>query len=356
MKYESNASPSEIASTLKRARSAVVISHAKPDGDAVGSTLAIARTLSACRIDTEIWYVGPNPRWLDGVARGTPRRQFLPMDPLSPADGKSWTTPGPSPDVVVVVDTGSWQQLAELRPWLQGKSGRTVLIDHHVYGDADVADLRLIRSSAASCTEVLAPVCCTMLDKGSPATLPHEIAEPLFLGLATDTGWFRFNSVTPATLRLAADLIEAGVSHTDLYRIIEQQDTISRWRLLGRSLESVELHDIGSPAGKLAISTLRLKDFSETEADRNDTGGFADMVLSVAEVGASIVLTEGAVSPGEQPLTKISVRSKPGPNAIDAGALTKRLGGGGHTLAAGARLRIGLDEARRTVLEAARGA
>ncbi|MCC6321218.1 MAG: DHH family phosphoesterase [Phycisphaerales bacterium] len=352
MKYDSTSSAAEIAATLRRARSAVVLTHAKPDGDAVGSTLALARALSLCRIDVEVWYIGPNPKWLDELAGSTPRREFAPMKPTTPGDGRPWTAP--SPDVVAIVDTGSWQQVAEMRSWLEGRAASAVIIDHHTHGDAEIAAHRLVKTGAASCTEVLAPVCCALLNKGSPATLPREIAEPLFLGLATDTGWFRFNSVNPGTLRLAADLIEAGVDHTRLYRLIEQQDTISRWRLLGRALSSVQLFDIGSESGKLAISRLTLRDFDECEADRNDTGGFADMVLSVAEVGASAILTEADVAPGEAPLTKISIRSKPGPAALDAGTLTKKLGGGGHYHAAGAKVRLSLDDAQKQLLNAAR--
>lgn len=352
MKYDSTCTPTEVAAVLRRARSAVVLTHAKPDGDAVGSTLALARTLALCRIDAEVWYVGPNPKWMEEVAGSTPRRQFAPMKPSEPADGRAWN--GATPDVVAVVDTGSWQQVAEMRPWLEGKSAQTVIIDHHAHGDSDIAAARLVKTGAASCTEVLAPVCCALLNKGSPATLPREVAEPLFLGLATDTGWFRFSSVTPGTLRLAADLIEAGVDHTRLYRIVEQQDTISRWRLLGRALSSVLLFDIGSESGKLAVSRLTLKDFDECAADRNDTGGFADMVLAVAEVGASAILTEADVAPGEPPLTKISIRSKPGPGSLDVGSATKRLGGGGHYHAAGAKVRVGLDAALEQLLAAVR--
>ncbi len=352
MKYESNASAAEIAQTLKRARAAVVLTHAKPDGDAVGSTLAIARTLALCRIDAEVWYVGPQPKWLGELAGSTPRREFAPMQANEPVDGRGWSAP--TPDLAVIVDTGSWQQLAEMRSWLEGKAKQTVIIDHHSHGDPEIAAMRLVKAGAASCTEVLAPVCCALLNKGSAATLPREVAEPLFLGLATDTGWFRFNSVTPGTLRLAADLIEAGVDHTRLYRLIEQQDSISRVRLTGRALSSVQLHDIGSESGKLAVSRLTLQDFDECQADRNETGGLADMVLTVAEVGSSAILTEADVAPGEPPLTKISIRSKPGPGSLDVGTLTKKLGGGGHFHAAGAKVRVDLDAAQIKLLEYAR--
>lgn len=355
MTWQGNSDTAAVAARLKAAGSVLVLTHAKPDGDAAGSTLALARTLVRCGITTQIAYVGPIPPWLDEVAgpHSPPaRRYFQPMKPAEPADGGAWT--GRDARTIAIVDTGSWQQVAEMRPVLEGRAGDAIIIDHHAHGDEDVAGTRLVRTECASCTEVLAPICRTLLGVGSVAELPLDIATPLYLGLATDTGWFRFSSVTPATLRLAADLREAGVNHTDLYRIIEQQDHVSRWKLLGRALGSIRLHDLGSPGGKLSVMRLTLRDFDECGADRNDTGGFADMVLAVKQIVASAVLTEGDAGPGAPPLTKVSLRSKPVPDALDVGTLTQRLGGGGHFHAAGAKLRVGLDEAERMLLEAAR--
>ena len=96
---------------------------------------------------------------------------------------------------------------------------------------------------------------------------------------------------------------------------------------------------------------LTLRDFTECGADRNDTSGFADMVLHIASVRMAVVLTEGDVSSPGQPTTKVSMRSKPGPDAVDVNALTRALGGGGHARAAGAKMPgVDLEEARRRVL------
>lgn len=356
MTWQGNADTAAVAAKLRAAKSVLVLTHAKPDGDAAGSTLALARTLIRCGIATQVAYVGPIPAWMDevaGTSSAPPRRYFQPMKPAEPVDGQSWN--GREAETIAIVDTGSWQQLAEMRPVLEGRAVDAIIIDHHAHGDEDVASTRLVRTECASCTEVLAPVCCTLLGLNSVIKLPLDIATPLYLGLATDTGWFRFSSVTPATLRLAADLREAGVNHTDLYRMIEQQDHVSRWRLLGRALTSTRLHDLGRPWGQLSVMRLTLRDFDECGADRNDTGGFADMVLAAKEIGASAVLTEAEAGPGGSFLTKISLRSKPVANALDVGTLTQRLGGGGHFHAAGAKLRVGLDEAERMLVEAARG-
>lgn len=342
--WKTNASIDEVAAALRGAPSVVITTHAKPDGDAIGSTVALARALMRCGVKVEVWYIGPVAGWTAEFTRGVTLRTFEPGKPMTSAGG-AFTAP--DPDLSVVVDTGSWNQVAELKPFLAGRAARTINIDHHLHGDPEMSSKRIIEAACASCTQVLAPLCVKLLGVSGAGALPLEVAEPLYLGLATDTGWLRYSNVTPSTLRLAAELIEAGVDHTRLYRVIEQQDQPSRWRLLGRSLNSLKLDG----GGRIATMVLSLKDFAETGSDATETSGFADMVLSVSTVEVSAVLTETAVGPGEPPLTKISFRSKPGPNAVDVNAVANTIGGGGHARAAGAKTRTDLEAARALVVE-----
>lgn len=354
--YQSTISRAELANLLRSARNAVVISHAKPDGDAVGSTVAAARTLQRLGANAEIWFVGPLPVWTADICGDTPFRLFAggPNQSCKPEDGKAWPPsdgPGVDPDLVLIVDTGSWGQLAELRSWIESRTDRTVIVDHHVRGDVEIAGRRVIQAAAASCTQELAPILVEALKLGSASELPIDIAEPLYLGLATDTGWFRFASVRPETFALAGELLKAGVNHTRLYELTEQQDEFARWALLGRALKSATRHPLAS-GGYASLMRLTVDDFVQTGADRNDTGGFADKLLAVHDVRVSVILTEQAVGPGETPVTRISSRSKPGPNAIDVNAAMGRLGGGGHVLAAGAKVKAPLSEAQRQILVA----
>jgi phosphoesterase RecJ-like protein len=117
---------------------------------------------------------------------------------------------------VVIVDTGSWSQLHDYRPWIDAQHDKTALIDHHLSGNAEVSPRRLIDTGAAAACEIVAGLCVPLLGPGFARDLPREVAEPLYLGLATDTGWFRHSNVTPAVMRLAADLLEAGVDHERL--------------------------------------------------------------------------------------------------------------------------------------------
>jgi phosphoesterase RecJ-like protein len=347
--WSTNATLDQIGKALRAAGSVVVTTHAKPDGDAAGSTLALARSLGHAGIPSHIWAVGPLPRWMAELCPPTGVREFAPGRPMQPTDGRPAAPI--DPDLCMIVDTGSWAQLAELRPWLEKRADRTIILDHHLHGDAAVATRRYVDPTCASATQALAMLCVDLCGVASAAKLPLNVAEPLYLGLATDTGWFRYSSVTPATLRLAADLIEAGVDHTRLYGFIEQQDVASRWQLLGRALSTLELHSVRAPDDAATMS-LTLADFDSTGADRNDTSGFADMLLTVASVQVAAVLTENPVNPGEPPLTKYSLRSKPGPSAVDVNKVCQRLGGGGHARAAGAKTRLDLTAAKHALLEA----
>jgi len=344
--WGTNAGADEIARILHAAKRVVVVTHAKPDGDAAGSVFALVRTLHAAGVAATAWFVGPAPAWLAEVAGDTAYQVFPPGGPVAArgqAGGDGWD----EADAVAVLDTGSWSQLAELKDRVAARSDRAIVIDHHLNGDGDVAARRLISPKAAATAEALAPICGAILGCQT-AQLPRGVAEALYLGVGTDTKWLRLSNVTPATLRLAASLIEAGVDHTRLYELIEQQDTAGRWRLLGRALTSLEVH----ADGRVAVMTLRLSDFAAAGADENDSGGFTDLVQAIRTVQVSAVLTESRQPPGAGPVTKVSLRSKPGPASVDVNAVASRLGGGGHARAAGARMACSLDEAKRRVIEA----
>ena len=336
--YTANTTIPDAAAWLANARSVVVTTHLKPDGDAIGSSLALARALQARdpAPRVELWYSGVLPDFLPEILGVTPHRH---LDRAPPTDADT-------PDAIVVVDTGAWSQLAPVREFLQGKADHTLIVDHHLGGNPEVADRRVIDSAAAAAAQLIADLACQLLGC-TPATLPEPIATPLYLGLATDTGWFRYSNVTPAVFRLAADLVEAGVPHTELFRITEQRDRPGRIRLFGRALNSLELLD----HDRVALMTLTEADFKQSGALPGDTGGFADRLLTLETVLVAVVLNESHDHEGSQ-VTKISMRSKPGPDAIDVNLVASTIGGGGHARAAGARHAGTLAESRAAVLAA----
>lgn len=337
-RYDTTASIEQIASFLRGTSGKIGIgTHMKPDGDAIGSTLATARALRRVGKDVHLIYMGGPPRWLDDFAPRSERHTFE-------EDG----LPDPEVSAWLVMDTGSWSQLEQLTPALTGRSGAVVIVDHHLQGDPEIGDRRFIAKNASAAAQPAAELCRVLLGLGSASELPVDIAEPLFLGLATDTGWFRHSNTRPETLRLAADLIGAGANHSRIYATVEQSDTVGRLRLIAKALSSLEL--FGND--RIAIMSLSHADFEQAGASQGDTGGLADMALVIQSVRVSAVLTEQHVKQGAPPLTKISMRSKEGVGAIDVNEICGRLGGGGHARASGARMSLTLEQTRSRVLEA----
>ncbi len=191
-------------------------------------------------------------------------------------------------------------------------------------------------------------MCRLLLNVPSVSKLPVEVATPLFLGIATDTGWFRHSNVTPETMRAAAGLIEAGVYHPRLYEIVEQRDRVSRLRLMAKALNSLELHD----HDRIAVITLTLQDFHDCHAASTDSAGFSELALTAEKVQVCVLITEAFVHPGDGNITKVSFRAKDGPTSMDVNAVAKKLGGGGHVRAAGAKMSAGVAEAKKMVLKA----
>ncbi|MDX2115419.1 MAG: DHH family phosphoesterase [Planctomycetota bacterium] len=340
-KYASNCTLEELAARLKSVQSAVILTHSKPDGDAFGSTLALARTLHTLGARATPLYLAPRQPRIEIVV--------APTHVLHEGKGCFERPEVASADAVVICDTGSWSQLAAAREFLQPRRERTMIIDHHAHGDAEIAALRHVEPRAASTCELMARLCGLLLNVPSAARFPPDIAEPLYLGVATDTGWFRYSSMTSATLRLAADLVDAGVDHNRLYRRIEQADTISRLRIIERALASLELID----DGRAAVMSISLRDVAETGASQDEVGGLTDLPQTLASVRVVAVLNEL-----EGGITKASFRSKaaePGAPVIDVNALAQTFGGGGHRHAAGAKIAMPLEQARKAVERALAG-
>lgn len=334
--WRSNTAIEDLAEWITGRQKIALLTHQKPDGDAVGSTLALARALRSLGRAPTLIYAGPEPHWLAEVAAPEPyilaERDGLPDDEF---------------DAIVVADTGSRSQLEPFLPLLEGAAEKTAIIDHHLAGDPALAARLLIEPTAAAVCETVAALCARMLGSGSVGALPQEIAWALYLGIATDTGWLKYSNTTPHTLRMAADLMETGVTPTDIYEQVEQREREARVRLLAKALCSMQLH----LDGRLAVLRILRDDIREVGAAPSDTGGFSDLPMSIESVQVVAVLTE-VPGPDGTMLTKVSLRSKPGREPVDVNRVAQALGGGGHARAAGARLAKSLDEVEAGIIEA----
>jgi phosphoesterase RecJ-like protein len=152
-------------------------------------------------------------------------------------------------------------------------------------------------------------------------------ATALFVGIATDTGWFRFSNADARTLRVAADLIEAGVDASGLYNTIYQQDSLPKVHLVARALAGLKLE----ADGQLAVMCLRQADFKATGADSTMTENLVNEATRLGSTEATLLFTEEPDG-----VIRVNFRSK---RRLDVSELARRFGGGGHVRAAGARLR-----------------
>ena len=337
MHYATNTTIDALARELREAKRVLVTTHQKPDGDAMGSVLAVVRACVAAGVHAEGWVVDPcegNLRAFEGATKVTH------VDPRAPQ------LPEGDFDLIVVVDTGAWTQLEVIAPWLRERADRVIGLDHHARGD-DVAARRVVDVSCGSCTALLVGLVEEMnidLSAGADGAGRHSIAEALYMGLATDTGWFRFPNARAREFELAARLLAAGVDKNAMYQQLEQSSRAERMLLQARALSSLEFVEAGRAlgGGKIAIMRLRAGDFVETGALLEETSGLVNEPMEVASVRASVLVVEDTAAG----VVKLSFRSKPAGEDgrfVDVNDLAARFGGGGHVHAAGAKRKASLD-------------
>lgn len=326
--YVSNTTLSEIAARLSGAKKVVLTTHAKPDGDAIGGTVALARALGKIGIaDVQVWYIPPVPHMFLQLCEGVSINQV-----------NKNTQPPDNADLIVILDTGAYSQLRDIHNWLDSHSNKTIVVDHHIQGDPELAAMRYIDARAAAVTEIVAELI-SKLD----CPLDIAIAKLLYIGIATDTGWFKYSNTRAETFELAAKLLKIGVDHPELYKICEQSDKPSRLKLLARALATME---ITGDNEQFVILKLVPDDYIYAGASIEESHGFADLPHSIGSVEMTCLLAQS--EPG---WVKLSLRSKPGDNAIDVNALASRFGGGGHARASGAKITGDMDDAYQQLLK-----
>jgi phosphoesterase RecJ-like protein len=320
----------------------VVVAHAKPDGDAFGSVVALTAALKLLDKPVHGYLVGPVPAnfsQLDGY-------ELVTVCSRDPEVIAAWT----QGELYVVLDTGAWSQLGPQRAVIEPNLHKTLIIDHHLSGDVSAAH-RHIDGNAAACCEIMAGLVDHLLGNSpDDSSLLLTLREALFVGIASDTGWFHFANTRPQTHELAAHLQRCGVDHAELYRRLEQMERPEKLQLLIRAVDSLQL----LADGKAAMMVLRSKDFAETGALEEETDRLIDIPQQISTIEVIVLVTERIIKSDDGPrnITRLSFRSKPGPKAINVAELAGRFGGGGHARAAGARVEQAVDDVLPRVAEA----
>jgi phosphoesterase RecJ-like protein len=303
----------------------LITSHVRPDGDAIGSELGMARLLTQKGKQSVIANCSSLP----------PRYRFLDPDRRIRRYGEEISAAELAAiEVVIILDTSAWGQLGRMADFVRATSAKKIIVDHHISEDDMGAEL-FKDTSAAACGLLVAEAV-----EHLGCEMTRDVAEPLFVAIATDTGWFRFGSTDGRTLRVAARLIEAGIGVDRLYRTIFEESSMARLKLLGKLLDSLEV----VAEGRVAHGAIRLDDLKATGAAPADSEDMVNYTLSITGIEVGLLFVELA-SGG----VKVSFRSR---DAFDCTEVAGQFGGGGHRQAAGATIDAPLADAQSKVIPA----
>jgi phosphoesterase RecJ-like protein len=296
-------------SVLQRAKLYVLVTHVNPDGDAIGSQVGLGRHLMSLGFEVRIVNQDETPHVL----------RFLEFDGPSAESYDAVRHDGllDAADAIVLLDNSAPDRLGRMEAPVRARTAKTLCIDHHPTRGTPWA--RNVIDTSASATAVLV----YELVRQSGGEFDRASADALYAGLATDTGFFRFNSTSPRAFRVAADLLEAGADPTRCYREVYESNTLAYTRLLGRALASVSL----DRAGAVAHAAITLEMIEACGATGVDTSEFTTPLLAIDGVRIAMLFRE---LPGGK--VKVSLRSK---GELDVSLMAAEFGGGGHRNASG---------------------
>lgn len=314
-----------VKTIVSQHRQFLFTTHVDPDGDGIGSELAIARFLQKLGKRTAIVNHSKTPanyEFLDTnkeIISFTPERD---REKLLQAE------------VIFIVDTNQPERLRSMQPFIEQSTAIKIVIDHHLDPNR-FADHYLVDEDATSTGEIAY----RLLSAIDANLFDSFIARALYTAIMTDTGSFRFPRTDPEIHTIIAQLLEYGADPTDVYAQVYENWPLGRMRLLGEALRGMQT----AYDGKLAYIVCTQKMFKDTGTTEVETDNFTNYPMSVKDVVVGILINELASG------TKISFRSK---GDIPINELAKEFGGGGHKNAAGARLyNVTLDETITKVLQ-----
>lgn len=309
--------PERIADALHRCQHVLLLNHEAPDGDSLGSTLALARALWARGQQATVGSADGVPtvyRFLPGSERVVSR---LPEEERF--------------DAVVFMECSTPERAGPLAARAAG-AGLWVNIDHHL-SNSGYGDLVLHDPRAAAVGELVYPVVRALLPALDPMT-----ATCLMTALLTDTGSFRYASVTPTTLSIAAELVAAGASPAEVYTQVYENRPAAALRLLGMALARLVL----SEDGRVAWTVVTQEMLRASGATMEESEGIVGSLRSIAGVQVAALFKE------EHEGIRVSLRARGG---VRAHLIAEAFGGGGHEAAAGFTAHGSLDEVIRRTLD-----
>lgn len=309
----------DILYQIETSRCIAVVGHVMPDGDTLGSCLALGRALKSAGKKVNLFCQDSPPisfSYLNGV------------DWFQKPDGSSYSF-----DLVIALDCSDIERMGSCRMIL-GPNSKIINIDHHIsntlYGDINWVD-----PTASSTGELV-----YSLIKSLIQTLDIDMAEALYTAITTDTGSFCFSNTTSMTHRVTAEILECGIDVDRISALLFKSRTLAKTILLGAALNTLRMYFKNS----VAVISITREMIHKSGAEDQDTEGIIDFAKEIDGVKLGILFKET-----ENGCTKIGFRSK---ESIDVSVLAAKFGGGGHKRAAGCVINESIEKAENKVLEA----
>ena len=305
-----------VAEALRSNDRFIVTTHENPDGDALGSLLAMTFALRELGKEADMYLFGEVPipneyEFMDfaGIVRGP--------------------NPDSSGQVVVALDCANERRLGPEMALLE-KAQLVVDIDHH-HDNTRFGKVNLIVGDASSTGEVLRDVFAEL-----DVVLTPEIAEALYIAVVTDTGRFQYANTTAKALRLAAELVEAGADVHRVFQGVYENVAFAKLKLVARALENAEVFE----GGRVVVSHLEREDFEHAGAEEPYSEGIIDYLRAVEGTELAALIREPPTANG--PTHRISLRTTEAD--LDVSAIARKSGGGGHRQAAGFSSEASIEE------------
>jgi phosphoesterase RecJ-like protein len=315
-----------IVNHLKQSRNVLITSHINPDGDAIGSLVAMGVALKACGIEATLFNQSPIPavyRFLPGVERIT--RHLNSENSF---------------DTAIVLDCGGLDRVGD-RAEIVSAVPVVINIDHHVT-NSGFGDLKLIDAAACATSEIVYRVI-----KAMGLEIDRTMATSIYTGIVTDTGSFRFSNTNHAAFAICDEMVQKGVQPYNVAQHVYGTYSLGRIKLLNLALESIEI----SNNGTVSMMMLTRQMLDETGTHPEDADGLINYARRIEDVKLAAMIQEqenGCHGQGDIKEYHVSLRSD---GSVDVAAIAAGFGGGGHPSAAGFGIKTTLSDLKGKLIQ-----
>lgn len=307
----------QIIDVINKSSKIAVTSHVVPDGDNIGSSLALCLALK--KLNKQATYLIDDNipgvyRFLKGAKEVERLSSFADLDY----------------DLVIAMDCGDLERLGKVKQLAE--KTRLINIDHHI-SNTNFGEINLVEENASATAEIA-----YKLIKSMGIFIDKDMAECIYTGIVTDTGMFQYSNTSEETHSIAAELIIAGVNPADIFNKVYQNSPKEKILLMKEAIQSLEFYS----SDKISCITISKAQIDDIAGEDLDTEGIVNMARDIAGIEVAVFLKEK-----ESNVIKVSLRSK---SYVDVCAIAKGFGGGGHIRAAGCTITAGLEQAKQQLI------